>query len=159
MDNKKTEIFNKKILDAFSKTLDEIGNLKKQCTNLQGEIRHLQNMVEKNNRNMNKEITKHKQKGNRKPSGFARPSPVTNELCKFMGRDNGSKIARTEVTKYLINYIKEHNLTHHEHKKRIVPDNTLKTLLGVEKDDEVTYFNLQKYMNRHFMKKGEVLNT
>ena len=159
MDSKKSEQFNEKILNAFSKSIQELSNLKKSCTNLQNEIRQLQNMVEKNTKNMNKEIVKHKQKGNRKPSGFAKPSSVTNELCKFMGREKGSKIARTEVTQHLINYIKENNLTHKENKKIILPDSALKNLLDVNEDDEVTYFNIQKFMNKHFKKKGEVLNT
>ena len=38
-----------------------------------------------------------------------------------------------------------------ENKRVILPDKTLETLLGVENDDQVTYFNLQKYMNVHFI--------
>ena len=156
----KTEEFNEKIITAFSKSIQELSNLKKTCTALQNEIRQLQSMVEKNNKNMNKELTKHKQKGNRKPSGFAKPANVTNELCQFMGIENGSKIARTEVTKHLIAYIKENNLFHTTNKKVINPDDVLKNLLGLQENEEVTYFTLQKYMNKHFKKsQEEVLNT
>ena len=64
-----------------------------------------------------------------------------------MGRSNGTQIARTEVTQYLINYIKENELQYAENKKVIIPDEKLKSLLGVDGTMEVTYFNLQGLMN------------
>ena len=54
----------------------------------------------------------------------------------------------------MINYIKEKGLQNPTNRKIIVPDETLKRVLAVKDDDEVTYFNLQKYMNRHFVKKS-----
>ena len=98
-----------------------------------------------------KKTTKPKIKGNRKPSGFAKPSDVSNELCKFMGRTTGTQIARTEVTQYLIQYIKENQLQFADNKKIILPDEKLKNLLGVDGTTEVTYFNLQGLMNKHFV--------
>ena len=92
-----------------------------------------------------------KQKGHRKPSGFAKPSDVSTELCAFMGRQKGSQIARTEVTQYIIQYIKENELQYENNKKVILPDDRLKKLLGVDNKTEVTYFNLQGLMNRHFV--------
>ena len=71
-----------------------------------------------------------------------------------MGKEVGTEIARTEVTQYLIQYIKDNELQFSENKKIIVPDNTLKNLLGVNEGDEVTYFNLQRLMNKHFIKKS-----
>ena len=159
MDTPKTLLANAKIIDKFSTIVNELGEVKKMCTRLQNEVRQLQNKVEKNNRNKEKELFKHKQKGNRKPSGFAKPSNVTDELCKFMGRDVGTKLARTEVTKYLITYIKTNNLRCNDNRKIIVPDTPLKKLLGIDEKQEVTYFNLQKFMNRHFVKGEEILNT
>ena len=90
-------------------------------------------------------------KKKRKPSGFAKPLNVTNDLCQFMGKNKGTKIARTEVTQYLIKYIKENNLQNNNNKKNIIPDKKLKTLLKLKKKDELTYFNLQKYMNVHYI--------
>ncbi len=98
-----------------------------------------------------KKTVKPKVKTNRKPSGFAKPSDVSNELCKFMGRDTGTQIARTEVTQYLIQYIKENQLQFADNKKIILPDEKLKNLLGVDATTEVTYFNLQGLMNKHFV--------
>ena len=106
-----------------------------------------------------KEAAKNRNKGNRKPSGFAKPAKVSDELCSFMGKDSGTEIARTEVTQYLIQYIKDHNLQFEENKKVIVPDDTLKNLLGVSEDEQVTYFNLQRLMNKHFIKKAAATNS
>jgi chromatin remodeling complex protein RSC6 len=71
-----------------------------------------------------------------------------------MNKDEGSEIARTDVTKALIQYIESNNLQNSDNKKIIMPDEKLKTLLGIndKKDITLTYFNIQKYMNKHFVK-------
>ena len=101
---------------------------------------------------LEREAQKNKNKGNRKASGFAVPSKISNDLCNFMGKPEGSEMARTEVTKYIIQYIKNNNLPDKTNKKVIKPDKALKSLLNVKANEEVTYFNLQKYMNQHFVK-------
>ena len=101
-------------------------------------------------RDLKKVIDKKKKKEKRQPSGFAKPSKVTKELCQFMNKEEGTEIARTDVTKALIQYIKEHKLNSSENGKFIFPDDTLKTLLGIEEGQELTYFTIQKYMNKHF---------
>ena len=66
-----------------------------------------------------------------------------------MGVKEGTQLARTEVTKYIIQYIKDNNLPDKSNKKIIKPNSKLKReILKIDKGDEVTYFNLQKYM-RH----------
>ena len=69
-----------------------------------------------------------------------------------MNREKGTEVARTEVTQHLIKYIKDNACTDPENKKLIKPDEKLKHLLNVGDDDEVTYFSLQRLMNRHFPK-------
>ena len=51
---------------------------------------------------------KKSKKGNvkKEPSGFAKPTLISNELCDFLSKPNGTEMARTEVTKYLTQYIK-----------------------------------------------------
>ena len=71
-----------------------------------------------------------------------------------MGRPHGSQVARTEVTQYIINYIKDKNLQYPKNRKIIKPNKALRSLLQAKAKDEVTYFNLQRYMNRHFVKKS-----
>ena len=88
----------------------------------------------------------------RAPSGFAKPALISSELCSFLGKPEGTEMARTEVTKYLTQYIKENKLQDEANRRKILPDKQLQQLLNVGKGDEVTYFNLQKYMKVHFPK-------
>ena len=109
-------------------------------------------------RNYERETKKNKNKGNRKPSGFAVPTPISQDLCTFMGKDKGASVARTEVTQYIIKYINEKDLQWKENRKIIKPDAKLKSLLGVDKNEEVNYFNIQKLMNKHFIKNNNKIN-
>jgi chromatin remodeling complex protein RSC6 len=85
----------------------------------------------------------------RKPSIFELPTPLSNELCSFLGRPSGSKESRSNITKAITTYVKEKNL---KEKHTIKPDTKLKALLGVAEGDVLTYFNLQRYLNRHYLK-------
>ena len=107
----------------------------------------------------------------RKPSGFAQPSRVTDTLCDFLKIKRGEEIARTDVTKKIIQYIKEHNLETQENKRNIKPDALLETIVGnsderistterqklhnpkTEVTDQLGYFNLQVHLNKHFIRK------
>ena len=90
------------------------------------------------------------------PSGFAKPGPVSPELAKFLGLGNGELIARTEVTKAINAYCKEHNLQNEADKRKIHPDTHLKKLLKLKKNDELTFFNLQTFLKVHFPNKDGV---
>lgn len=89
----------------------------------------------------------------RKPSGFATPSKVSSELCEFLNKMEGTEMARTEVTKSMVAYIKGNCLHPDSEKKNVItPDDKLKSLLGISDEEKLTYFNLQRYMNKHFIK-------
>jgi len=140
----------------FEGIVNGLGMVKNQIINLQQSIKLLEKGVKKQMKGLKKEVIKNKNKGNRKPSGFAKPTKVTKELCEFMNKNEGTEIARTEVTKTLVAYIKENKLENEKNSKIITPDNKLKFLLGLEEGQELTYFNIQKFMNKHFVKNVEV---
>lgn len=140
------------IKDQFSGVLSNLSAFRQQITMLQNEIRGLEKHVNKQMKTLIREARKNKNKGNRKPSGFAVPSSISNELCEFMGKPTGTKVARTEVTQYIIDYINKNDLQKSDNRKFIDPDDKLSTLLDVKEGDEVTYFNIQRYMNKHFVK-------
>ena len=145
---------NAPVYEGFSDVLSTLSTFRSQITVLQNQIRSLEKTVKKNMKTLQREAKKNRNKGNRKPSGFAVPTPISNELCDFMKRPRGSKVARTEVTQYIIRYIKEHDLQYQQNKKIIKPNKDLRALLASKAKDEVTYFNIQRYMNRHFEKKA-----
>ena len=85
----------------------------------------------------------------RAPSIFERPTQVTAELLTFLGRPSGTLMSRSEVTKAVNEYVKAHNL---KDKHAINPDAPLRSLLSVPANENLTYFNLQRYLNRHYVK-------
>ena len=80
---------------------------------------------------------------------FERPTKVTEELLTFLGKPKDTLLSRSEVTKAVNNYVKEKNL---KNKHDIKPDAALKKLLAIEDGTALTYFNLQKYLNHHYIK-------
>ena len=96
---------------------------------------------------------KRRSSGNRQPSGFIKPTLITDELAAFLGKANGTEMARTDVSKEINQYIRQHNLQNPDNGRIIRPDAKLKKLLRVGPDEELTYFNLQRYMKHHFVKK------
>jgi upstream activation factor subunit UAF30 len=100
-----------------------------------------------------KQSSKRKRKaGNRAPSGFVKPTRISDELAKFLEKPAGSEMARTEVTRDINAYIRKNQLQDKENGRKINPDAKLAALLKLKKSDELTYFNLQKYMSPHFAK-------
>ena len=143
------------LFSQFDQLITQLTTMKSQITGIQQNIKQLEKNVKKQMKGLKKEVVKTKNKGNRQPSGFAKPSKVTKELCEFMNKAEGSEIARTEVTRALVAYIKENKLENTSNSKIISPDNKLKILLGLDDSQELTYFNIQKYMNKHFVKNAE----
>ena len=95
--------------------------------------------------------------GNRQPSGFVKPTKISDELAKFLEKPVGSEMARTDVTREINKYIRSHSLQDKENGRKINPDAKLQTLLKLKKTDELTYFNLQRYMSPHFAKSEKAL--
>jgi upstream activation factor subunit UAF30 len=86
----------------------------------------------------------------RTPSGFAKPTKLSDDLCSFLGVSSGSQMARTEVTRVINEYIKKNSLQDTNDKRTIVPDAKLLTILKLGEGDKLTYFNLQTYIKHHF---------
>ena len=95
---------------------------------------------------------KRRNNGNRKPSGFIKPTRISDELAAFLGKTIGTEMARTEVSKEINTYIQSHGLQDKSNGRKINPDAKLTQLLKISKEDELTYFNLQKFMKHHFVK-------
>lgn len=135
-------------------TLNDLGQGLKQVTS---EVRKLEKRSVKDIREANKKSKKKPAKDinkpKRAPSGFAKPSLISDDLCTFLSRDSGTHMARTEVTKHVTGYIRDQGLQNPANKRQILPDDKLKKLLNANDDDTITYFNLQKFMKHHFPKK------
>jgi upstream activation factor subunit UAF30 len=87
-----------------------------------------------------------------KKKGFTQPVKISKTLANFMNLDKDTLISRTEVTKFLMKYIKDKQLENPDNKRQIWPDDELWELLGEDARKELclTHFNLQKFMSKHF---------
>ena len=145
--------------DQFSTVLSTLSQFKSQITTLSVQLKGLEKTVKKEIKQNKRLITKKQTKGSRKPSGFAEASPISKDLCEFLGKDLGATVARTEVTKFVCAYIKQNSLANTDNKRVIQPDDKLKSLLGTDDDTVVTYFNIQRFMNKHFIKKTGAVDS
>jgi upstream activation factor subunit UAF30 len=118
---------------------------------LRSELRGIERQVERELRVARKASEKKRRKNiNRQPSGFVKPTLISNELAAFLGKSSGSEMARTEVTREINAYIRDNKLQDKDNGRRILPDAKLKKLLKLKDGDELTYFNLQRFMSPHF---------
>lgn len=139
--------------DQFNEFMAKLHQLGAQFTSLKSEFKALEKRCTKEVKAAQKASAKKKRRqGTRTPSGFVKPTLISSELAKFLGKEDGTLMARTEVTKQINAYIKQHNLQDPKNGRIILPDATLVKLLKVNKGDELTFFNLQKYMSPHFAK-------
>ena len=147
---------------APATTLDEdvksvVSNLttmRETVAALMGQIKRLEKRVHREIKDARKRKRRVKVDENgveikRAPSIFERPTKISEELCVFLGKSKGSEMSRSEVTKAINNYVKEKGLkTKHD----IKPDAPLKKLLSPPEGEQLSYFNLQKYLNKHYIK-------
>jgi len=135
---------------AFFAKLQQFGAL---ISSLKTEYRTLEKKWTRELKTAQKQSSKRKRKaGNRAPSGFVKPTRISDELAKFLEKPTGTEMARTDVTREINKYIRSHNLQDAGNGRKINPDSKLASLLKLKKTDELTYFNLQRYMSPHFAK-------
>ena len=143
--------------EGFTEFLSKLQALTTQIASLKTEFRALEKRSVRELKAAQKANAKRKRKStNRAPSGFVKPTLISNELAGFLNKPVGTEMARTEVTREINGYIREHNLQDKENGRKINPDKKLASLLKIKSGDELTYFNLQRYMSPHFAKSQKV---
>lgn len=136
----------------FTAKLQQLGNM---LVSLKSEFKNIEKMYARELKASQKLNTKRKRKsGNRAPSGFVKPTRISDELAKFLDKPIGSEMARTDVTKDINAYIRANKLQDVTNGRKIIPDKKLASLLKIKQNEELTYFNLQKFMSIHFAKAG-----
>lgn len=135
--------------NMFNDILKELNEHKVILSNTINNVKKLQKEVSKEQ--------KKKQKGGKKrePSGFTKPTQISKELANFIGKEDNVEVARTEVTKLLSEYIKNNKLQLETDRRKIIPDKKLCKLLSCKKDDDISYFNLQRWLKPHFISKSQ----
>ena len=146
------------LTEIFSEFSGRLNQLSSQFTSLKNDFRGLEKRALRELKALQKLSAKKQRKStNRQPSGFVKPTKISSELATFLGKEPGTEMARTEVTREINKYIRAHNLQDAENGRKINPDKSLRSLLKIPKDEQLTYFNLQRYMSPHFAKMGKAL--
>ena len=143
------------LADSFTEFMTKFQSLVSSMSALKLDFKTLEKKAVREIRTAQKEKAKRKRKtGNRAPSGFVKPTLISTELATFLGKPSGTEMARTEVTREINGYIRQHFLQDKNNGRKINPDKALASLLKIQNGDELTYFNLQRYMSPHFAKAG-----
>jgi len=145
--------------EQFAQLLTQLSVLRTQLTSVTSQVRALSKRSERELKQAAKAGRKKRKTGNRAPSGFVKPTAISKELANFLNKPHGAEMARTEVTREINNYIRQHKLQDPKNGRHILADSKLRKLLKLKKDDELTYFNLQRYMSPHFAKAGQKKTT
>ena len=143
------------VVDRFSVVLTKLQSWQAELKELVAIVKALQKehtklKAQKSGRKTRKTSATTANGEKRTPSGFAKPTGLSDELCDFLGVERGSSMARTEVTRIINQYVKDNKLQHAEDRRMIVPDEKLRTIVTLGPDDKLTYFNLQSFIKRHF---------
>ena len=148
------------LTDNFTEFMAKFQAIVSTLTSLKAEFRSLEKKAIREIKVSQKANAKKKKRlGNRSPSGFVKPTKISPELAKFLGKPDGTEMARTEVTREINGYIRQHSLQDKSNGRKINPDKELATLLKIKSGDELTYFNLQRYMSPHFAKATNTTTT
>ena len=135
---------------AFS---TKIAQMCSAITGLKSEFKNIEKRWARELKTAQKKSSKRKRSGEpRAPSGFVKATKISDELASFLGKESGSLMARTEVTREINKYIREHSLQDKTNGRKIIPDSKLSVLLKIGEEQELTYFNLQRFMSPHFEK-------
>jgi len=132
---------------------DKIGNLAVIIKDIQASLKPVLKDHDKL-RKIVERIQKKRDNARKSPSGFAKPNKISDELCDFIGVPHGTEKSRTDITRYINAYVKEHNLNKPTNRRIILPDEKLKKILKINNNEEVTFFILQRLISHHFPASG-----
>lgn len=135
--------------NVLSSIIDKVNTLSAAIKDIQANLKVLSKEYDKQQKIIEK-AQKKRLNAKNSPSGFAKPNKISDELCDFIGVPHGTEKSRTDITRLINAYVKEHNLNKPENKRFILPDDKLKKILNVGDSEEINYFILQRLISHHF---------
>ena len=148
-------------VDAIKNMINTVNEQINANKSLLSQFKTLLKETEKNSkeleklRNKRSSKTKTPRSPDALPSGITKPVVISDELAKFLGVAPGTLVPRNEVTKGVSGFVKGNDLSDPTNKQKFILDDrpaakTLRALLGNPSED-VTYFNLQRYLKHHYI--------
>lgn len=141
----KIDIHQESLMPKFEKLLAMLTSLDLQIK----EIKSQEKNVVKEMIN-NKKILRMEKAQKLSPSGFCVRCRISNKMCEFMNIPYCFFISRTDVTRFVNQYVKNNNLNDPIEKRFIILDDKLKILFGNE--EKINRYCLQKYLSPHIYK-------
>lgn len=135
--------------NIITNLVDKISYLATSLKEVQTIVKVLAKEYEKQQKIIEK-VQNKRQNARNSPSGFAKPNTISDELCDFIGVEHGTLKSRTDITRFINAYVKEHNLNDPKNRRFIIPDAKLKKILNVKDCEEVNFFILQRLISHHF---------
>jgi upstream activation factor subunit UAF30 len=149
------EDLNEDLNTQFDEICQEIALIKTSIGNVMSKLRQYKKTVEKTLKDVSKDTNQKEKKSRgvkveiKKPS-IIMPVVLSNDLCDFLNKPKDTEMTRTQITKDIYAYIKKNKLQDQNTKQKINYDENLKKLLRLNENEELTYLNLQHYLNPHF---------
>ena len=157
------EVSDTVFVDAFADINKSVQEASAKFNSIKFELKKLETQYKREMKLYNKLTSRKKnKKASRSPSGFVKPTKISEKLSTFLGKEKGVEMARTEVTKLITAYVRQYELQDKKNGRLINPDEKLATLLeytpGDPSDEKsrLSYFNLQRYLSPHFEKNVKV---
>ena len=159
--------------EEFENTFRDIETFMKSFKSAVTKLRQLKREIV----SIEKALTKHEERrqrrkmaafdehGNKRKNGFSLENNIiSDELADFIGYEHGKPISRSEVTRRLTAYVKEHKLQDDKDKRFVNLDTDagkkLEKLLSTIVDKEgnptrLTIITMNKFVNKHYIGKVE----
>jgi len=137
------------LLVKFNALRVSLNELAPEMKKMEKQVARLEKKAERRRRRKTGAVGADGEKKSNPTTVFTKPVEITKDLCVFLGLAAGTQVSRSDVTRGVMKYAKDHKLTD---KQAIKPDATLRKLLGLTEADSLTILNLQKYLKGHYVK-------
>jgi hypothetical protein len=137
------------LLVKFNALRTSLNELAPEMKKMEKQVARLEKKAERRRRRKTGTVGADGEKKPNPTTVFTKPVKITSELCVFLGLPKDTEVSRSDVTRGVMKYAKDHKLTD---KQAIKPDATLRKLLGLTEADSLTILNLQKYLKGHYVK-------
>ena len=129
-------------------TLD---SLALEIANVQKDLKALRKMIRKVLGDID-DPTGEKKEARTKNNGFNKPQVVSDALRSFLKLGPDEMVSRSQVTKAVNAYVTDKEL---KKGQNITLDEALQNLLSPPEGTQVTFLNIQKFLNRHYVKQDK----